>query len=814
MLKNYLKIAYRSLLHQKVYAGINLLGLAIGMACCLLIFQYVTFEKSFDTFHQHESTLYRILQGYARNGEALDFSGAYTAQALAPALKEEVPELVAVTRLHADRVMVANAAQPNQVFEEDEVLYADPDFLQMFSFPLLTGDKKHALEPGTALLSRQAAQKYFGQVNPLGEVLEVTGQVSQAYRVVGVFEDVPLHSHLQFELLLSIQDLLNGEDYRNEPEGGWSWNNFSTYVQLQPSAEAVLTEQKMTEVYLNVRSDLLQQQGFTAALHLQPLQDIHLNAAVTGPSDEVIGDSRTVYFFTIIGLITLCIALVNYINLATARALNRAREVGVRKVIGAQRGQLMVQFLCESALTNLTAAVLAVTLAAWLTPLVNQLAQTQLSSSLWMSSGFWPALLLTLLIGTVLAGLYPAFVLSSFKPTAVLKGNVGSFSSPFWLRRGLVVLQFTASIVLVVGTVIIYHQLRYMRSLALGLNLEQVLTVEGPRILPEGTDRATATATFLQQLRSLPAVTQAAASSTLPGQGFNWNGAAIRKVTQDPAQAIRGVATYIDTSFARLYKLTLVAGQGFEDITLSEAEDAPWTVMTNEKTVQSLGFASPEDAVGQVLDIGGYTAQIIGVYQDFRWSSAHGEQQNIVFGPTRQGNHLSLRVTTQDLPETIRQIESVYHQLFPRNVFHYQFVDEAFDQQYTNDVRFARLFSVFAGLAIFIACLGLFGLVAFTSQQRKKEIGIRKILSASVEHVVALLSKDFILLVFIGFIVAIPIAWYSMQLWLDNFVYRIQMGVEVFLLAGAGAGLIALATVSWQAVKAALANPVDSLREE
>ncbi len=814
MVKNYFKIAYRNLLSKKVYSTINIIGLSIGMACCLLIFQYVAFEMSFDRFHENQPNLYRILQGYARGGEALDFGGAYTAQALAPALKERVPEILHITRLHSDDVIVSNADQPEQVFEEDKVLYADPDFLKMFSFPIVAGDKQRALEPGTALLSKQAALKYFGEVNPVGQVLDVTGRVDQHYHVVGVFQDVPVNSHLQFEILLSIDDLLKSEDYLNEPEGGWSWNNFSTYIELHPTANPAVVEQKLTEVYLNQRGEVLQQQGFRSELRMQPLKDIHLNAEVSGPSNEVIGSSRTVYFFTIIGLITLCIALVNYINLSTARALNRAKEVGVRKVIGAQKRQLIMQFLCESALTNITAAVLAIAVAAWLTPVVNGLAQTHLSLSMWVRPDFWLALLLTLITGTVLAGLYPAFVLSSFKPVTVLKGKVHLFSAQLWLRRGLVVLQFTASIVLVVGTVVIYNQLSYMRGRDLGLNLEQVLTIEGPRVLPEETDPAPAMATFLQQLRGLLTIEQVAASTTLPGQGFNWNGAAIRKATDDPANAIRGVATYIDTSFAKLYGLTLVAGNGFEDITLSDAEDAPWMVITNEKTTKSLGFATPAEAIDQMLDIGGHEAQIIGVYKDFNWSSAHGEQQNIVFGHTGSGRYVSLRVSMHDLPATISEVQSIYNQLFPGNVFNYEFVDQAFDQQYKNDIRFARLFSVFAGLAIFIACLGLFGLAAFTAQQRKKEIGIRKVMGASVEHVVTLLSIDYLKLVIIGFVVAVPIAWYIMNLWLQDFAYRIEIELEVFLLAGLAAGMIALATVSWQSIKAAIANPVDSLREE
>ncbi len=814
MFRNYFKIAYRNLLSKKIYSGINIIGLSIGMACCLIIFQYVAFEKSFDQFHENESQIFRILQGFGRGSEDVEFGGAYTAQALAPALKEGVPEILHITRIHSDNVIVSNPELPERVFEEDEVLYADPDFMKIFSFPLLAGDPRSALEPGTALLSEAAARKFFGDANPVGKVIEVTGRASQSYRVAGMFADVPANSHLQFELLLAIDGLLKSEDYLNEPEGGWSWNNFGTYIQLHPSADPVVAEQKISQVYLDNRGEALQQQGWKSDLRLQPLADIHLNDEVSGPANEMIGSARTVYFFTIIGLITLCIALVNYINLSTARAMNRAKEVGVRKVIGAQRIQLMMQFLCESALTNITAAVLALALAAWLTPVVNDIAQTHLSFALWMRPDFWLAFLLTLVAGTLLAGLYPAFVLSSFKPIAVLKGKVRSFSAQLWLRKGLVVLQFTASIVLLVGTVVIYNQLNYMRSRDLGLNLERVLTIQGPRILPDETDGSTANATFLQELRRIPAIEQVAASSTLPGQGFNWNGAAIRKATDDPADAIEGVATYIDTSFAKLYGLELLAGKGFEEITFSNDEDATWMVILNEKAVQSLDFAAPVEAIDQMLNIGGYEAQVIGIYKNFNWSSAHGEMKNIVFGPTTSGTHISLRMSTYDLPETISQVQAVFNQLFPGNVFYYQFVDQAFDQQYRNDIRFARLFSVFAGLAIFIACLGLFGLAAFTSQQRRKEIGIRKVLGATVGNVVGLLSRDFLQLVIIGFIIAVPIAWYIMQQWLESFAYRIQIGVEVFLLAGVVAGLIALITVSGQSIKAALANPVDSLKNE
>ncbi|MGC1240649.1 MAG: FtsX-like permease family protein, partial [Chryseosolibacter sp.] len=325
---------------------------------------------------------------------------------------------------------------------------------------------------------------------------------------------------------------------------------------------------------------------------------------------------------------------------------------------------------------------------------------------------------------------------------------------------------------------------------------------------------AAATATFLQEVRRIPAVRQASASSSLPGRGFNWNGAAIRKATDDPSNAIRGVATYIDSAFSSLYGLELLAGKEFGDITQSDDENAPWTVIINETAVKALGFPSPVEAVDEALNIGGYDARIIGVYKDFRWSSAHQEQQSIVLGPTTGGQHISLLLATSDLPGAISSVQAIYDRLFPGNVFRYAFADEAFDQQYRNDQRFATLFTISAGMAIFIACLGLLGLVAFTAQQRTKEIGMRKVLGATVANIVTLLSKDFLKLVIIGFLIAVPVAWYTMSEWLENFAYRTEIGAGIFLISGVVALLIAFVTVSWQSVRAALANPVNSLRSE
>jgi putative ABC transport system permease protein len=814
MIKSYFKIAYRNIINRKVYSAINIVGLAIGITCCMLIFQYVAFEKSFDRFHEHGADIYRILHGFGRGEEAMGFGGAYTPQAMAPAFEKNVPEVQYITRVHRDNGILSDAARPDKVFEEENIIYADPDFLKMFSFPLASGGMTTALEPGTAILTKKAALKYFGEENPLGEILSVIGWAEQDYRITGILKDIPANSHLQFEILLPVENLLKTEDYANEPEDGWSWNNFATYVQLYSEADPASAEQKLADVYFQHRGEAMKHHGYKSSVKIQPLGDIHLNADVMGPVNEVMGSTRTVYFFTVIGLVTFLIALINYINLTTARALNRAREVGVRKVIGAQKVQLITQFLCDSALTNIVALVLAMLATSLLIPYLNEIAQTYLSTHLWREPNFWIIIIGAVIGSTFLSGLYPAFILSSYKPVTALKGRLSSLPSQLWLRKGLVVVQFTASIVLIAGTVIIYNQLDHMRGRELGLDIEQVLTIEGPRNLPEDADHSYLTSSFLNELRKLPAVEEAAASSTLPGEGFNWNGASVRKATDDPVNALRGVATYVDSSFAKLYGLELAAGKGFEDITLSDDEDAVWSVIINETLVKSLGFETPAEAVDQMIDIGGNNAQVVGVYKDFNWTSAHQAQQNIVLRPTTTGRHISIKISTHDLSSTIRNIEMLYNKLFPANVFDYRFVDQVFDQQYNNDIRFARLFSLFAGLAIFIACLGLFGLAAYTAQQRKKEIGVRKIMGASVENVVTLLNADFLKLVFAGFILAVPVAWYIMDQWLKDFAYRIEIGAGVFLIAGTAAILIAIVTVSGQSIKAAVANPVDSLRDE
>lgn len=814
MLKNYFKVAFRNLWQNPGYSFINIFGLTIGLTCCLIIFQFVAFEYSFDRFHENDSELYRVVMAGSRGGEK-EGAGTFTPQAMGSALAESIPEIQLFTRITPDEPVVSSSSDPDRVFEEKKVLYVDDEFMQMFTFPLVSGEMQSALRRGTVLISQSAANKYFGTENAVGEVLNVTGQVDESFRVAGVFEDVPPNSHLQFDLLLPVENLLQNGQYVDEPESGWSYNNFITFIQINENSDIADVNQKMTDVLMAHRGDILRERGFTQRLYGQPLKDVYLNSEVQAFAG-LAGSYRTVYFFSIIGLVTLLIALFNYVNLATARALDRSREVGVRKVIGAQRNQLITQFFFESALTNLIAIVLAIVLAELLQPWANNLWETDVTLSFWMNPWLPVAVLGIFFISTLLAGLYPAMILSSFKPVSVLKGKAGSFASQYNLRRGLVVMQFSAAVILMGGTAIVYHQLNYMRSLDTGLDLEQVITVPGPRVVPDGTDINLSRQTLIEELRRQSGVVNVATSWSLPGQGFNWNGASVWRAENDEASAIRGVATYIDTSFATLYDMELVAGRGFDESTSPFGAQNPSDIIVNETAVRSLGFESPEEALDHPLNMGSTDTRvrIIGVMEDFNWTSAHSEQDNIIFGRTLAGGMISIKVATNNISDTIADIQSLYTEMFPGNVFQYSFIDETFGEQYKKDQRFATLFSVFAALAITIACLGLFGLASFTSQQRKKEIGVRKVLGASVFGIVSLLSKDFLKLVLAGFIIAVPVTWYIMNQWLTDFAYRIEIGFGIFLLAGGAAFSIALLTVSWQSIQAATANPVDSLRSE
>jgi len=810
MFSNYLKIAVRNLLRRKGYSFINIAGLSLGLTCCLLIYQYVMHEYSFDQFNKNLSTLYRVTQTSLKTGS----TGTLSGYALGPALKAEVPEVVQMARVHPDYddPVIASAEHPERAFEERRVFYVDPSFLSMFTYPLVSGNPADALQSGSVIISQSMARKYFGNDNPMGKALNVTGWISGVFRVSGVFQDVASNSHLQFDILLPMTDLLQRSKY-SDPTQQWSWANFMTYVQLRPDANLSQVGQKFTNVLMTHRKADFERTKAAYRLQAQPLDDVYLHDGIFAPR-VLAGSSRTVYFFILIGLVTLLIALANYVNLATARALDRAREVGIRKVVGAERRQLMFQFLVESALTNLSALVLGVVLAGLLRSPLNNLAGTSLPPDFWMHPIFWASVAGIFVVGTALAGLYPALVLSSFRPISVLKGKSGSSFLRLRMRQGLVVLQFAASIVLIAGTTIVYEQLDYVRHLNTGINLSQILAVRGPSVVTQGARQVQLMIPLMNKLRQVPGIGDMATSSALPGDGFNWYSSALRRATADPSTGVDGALAWIDTSFADLFGLKVIAGKGFEGMTPLAEDARPLQVIANETAVRNLGFDTPEEAVGQRVVMGRADAIIIGVFKDFNWSSAHTRRESALFALTSASDKLAMKVSTAHLGRTISEVERIYKSLFPGNPFEYHFVDEKFDGQYKNDRRFGTLFGVFASLAILIACLGLLGLAAFTAQQRTKEIGVRKVLGASIPGLVGLLTREFMILVLIADVIAWPIAYAIMNQWLDSFAYKMSLGMTSFIFAGIVSLVIAFLTVSYQAIRASTTNPVEALRYE
>ncbi|MEM1095890.1 MAG: ABC transporter permease [Bacteroidota bacterium] len=821
MLRNYLTTALRNLRRHPGFAFINITGLALGMACCLLLLHYAQYELSFDRFHTQHEHLYRAATQVIEPGRGeLPLFGA-TGHQFGVLMADAVPTIEHIARIQPNfgyAVVAAERPTGTQVFRETEAMYADSTFLRMFDFPIVQGDRQQALtEPGTVWLSASAARRYFGDADPIGQTLAVTAWVRGDYTVAGVFADVPPNSHLQFEVLLPMADLLALWRYNHEPERGWDRRNFATYVQLRPGADVRAAEALMTQTFVTQRREALAARNHTRRVHLQPLTDIRLDASITAPASNT-GDERAVWVGLAIGLVTLLLALINYVNLATARALDRAREIGVRKVVGAHPQQLIRQFLLESALVLCVALLLAVGVASLCVPLVNGLIGTHLPLDLWRHPLTLAVVGTLVLLGPLLAGGYPALVLAAFRPAQVLKGSAARLGPRPRLRHGLVIAQFAVTFVLLTSTVVIHQQVRHMEDLDTGLNLDEVLVVERPRVrvgqgFGEGEVWTGQQEAFKAALLQLPGIEHVGGSTTTPGRGFNYYTPIFRE-GEAPNNGHRSRSTSIDHDFLAAYDLSVLAGQPFRPGTpLSDAVEPP--ALVNETAVRALGYASNADAVGQRIENGrGEEFTIQGVVSDFRWSSAHEPAEAVVFlYETRYGD-FSLKLGRADLAATIDGIQALFEQHFPGNPFIYLFADGAVSAQYAEDQQRATLFSTFTGLAVFIACVGLFGLAAFTAERRTKEIGVRKVLGASVPGLVTLMAREFVVLLAVAFAVAVPIAFVVMQRWLNSFAYRIDLGIGLFVAVAGLVLVVALLTVSYQSVKAALADPVQSLRYE
>ena len=819
MFKSYLKTTLRSLWKHKTFSAINIAGLSIGMAACLLILQYVNFELSYDQFNKNVGDLYRVYNDRYQNGKLIQH-GTITYSAIGKAMQNDYPEVTDHARVEpfGDQIITCD----NKKFGDQPVIAVDNSFLSMFSYHLIAGDEKTALkEPYTAILTQTAAKRYFGVKgnNPasvLGETI-VMGNDPLPYKVTGICKDVPENSHLQFDLLCSYVSMLAGKYPFREADYNFQQSDFWHYIRLKPG-----TDYKALEAKLPAFSDKYFQgnkvSGSVEKFYLQPLAKAHLYSDFEYEIGKT-GSATVVWGLLIIALFIIVIAWVNYINLSTARSAERAKEVGVRKVIGAAKSQLVRQFLTESLLINIMALIMAIALMLAFQPLFNSLVGHKLSFTylLQKSLGGYSVTVglgTLMLAGIFISGFYPAFVLSSFRPIQVLKGKFSTSKKGVILRKGLVVGQFAITIALIIGSFVVYRQIRFMNRQELGMNIDRILVVKPPVLTNFDSTFITRENSFMQQLKQIPGV-QGAATSWSPVGGETGRQFNIRRADQDASIHYTMRQNGISYGFLDVYKIKLLAGRDYTYTDFNPDFGKLHNIIVNESATKLLGFSSPQESIGKTIMRGDKKWEIVGVINNYHQKSLRYPIEPTLLLPAYGTNaSFSIKVNTSDLPFTIAAIKKTYDDLLPGNFFDYYFLDAKYNEQYANDQLFGKAFSIFAGFAIFIACLGLLGLSLFATAQRTKEIGVRKVLGASIGSIVFLLSGDFIKLVTMAFILASPLAYFVMHLWLRDFAYRINIEWWVFAVAGLLAVAIALVTIGYQAIRAAAANPVKSLRSE
>ncbi|MEO6720377.1 MAG: ABC transporter permease [Ferruginibacter sp.] len=805
MIKNYFKIAWRNITRHKGYSAINILGLAIGIAACVLILQYVTFELSYEKFHTNKDRIYRVQQDRYDNGK-LSTQWAAGAYAVGNSFKDAIPEIEDYVKLlQRDQVTTEINNQPLKI---EQAFYASGSFFKIFTYPLLHGNPATALtEPYTAAISETTAKTIFGNTNAVGKTIKLNRK--NDYTISAVYKDAPVNTQLRPNILMSYATYVKERGPDNNPETAWLNDGCLTYLLLRKGVDPAVVEKKFIPVVEKFVGEDLKKYNISAIYLLQPLEDIHLYSHYIMEPGAT-GDGKTVYLLLGIAFFIIIIAWVNYINLATARAVSRAKEVGIRKAIGSQRRQLVIQFLSESAVLNGIALILALLIVVISIPGFNELSGQHISFTLFSQLNFWVGLLALFITGVFFAGLYPAFVLSGFKPIEVLKGKMISTTHGALLRKSLVVFQFAASLFLLIGTVIVYQQIQYMRKQSLGINIDQTLVVRAPVVTTDSTflQQMTAYKESLKQRSSIHSVT---VSSSIPGEPVGWNAGGIKLVGTDESTQKQYRVIGVDFDYMKAYDMKLVAGRAFsKDFTTDDH-----AVIFNRKGVEQLGFNKPEEAIGKRIDFWGEVYTVTGVAENFHQQSLRESFEPLIFRciPDVRG-YISLKTDANQAAQTIAYVKKEWASFFPGNTFEYFFLDEHFNEQYKADQRFGQVFGLFTTLAILVACMGLFGLASFTTLQRTKEIGIRKVLGASVAGILKLLYREFALLLILAFLVAAPLAWLTTYNWLKGYAFRTNIQALYFILPFALIIAIALITVSFQSIKAAIANPVKSLRTE
>ncbi|MFC4874581.1 ABC transporter permease [Negadavirga shengliensis] len=801
MWKNYLKIAWRNIIRHKGYTFLNVAGLAIGIAACLVISFFIRNELGYDNYHQDADRVYRVAVDIQTSESNRVF--AATCGPLAPALERDFPQVEASARLWQWHNLLVKYGEEN-IFYEDNYFLADPGIFDVLTVPLVKGDPKTALSrPSTLVIAEETARKYFGEEDPLGKVLEINGS---EFEITGVMKNLPYNSHLDINFITSFATIEN-EDWFAGTLENWHSTMFYTYIKLHEHVDVPAFEEQVKTAADAYVGDIIKEWGIGYHYFLQPIKSIHLHSDLTGEA-EVPGSAVNVYIFTVIAVLILLIASLNYINLTTAQSSNRAKEVGVRKVVGAAKAKIFNQFVSESLLLTAMALIFALLLVFITHPLFESLSgQTYNLSEVFTLQFIGMLIGLTFLVGMA-AATYPALFLSSFRPVAVLKGGLNTVSKGASLRKVLVVGQFTISLMLIVGTIMVYRQLDFMKDQKLGFDREQmlVLPVRGGISIADRYEQVK------EEFLNHSSIISLTASSDVPGKKVYNFAASLSGEEDDKGQSMYFM--FVDADFLKTYGIEMLAGRPFNKELQTDAESA---FLINEKAVKAFGWGTPEEAIGKKMNagFGREGGEIIGVYKDFHYRSLQAPVEPLVLAivPWRF-NYISLKLNTMELPSTMAFVEKKWQELFPGSPYEYAFLDQEFDKQYAADEKTGRTFLVFTSIAIFIACLGLFGLATYIARQRTKEIGIRKVLGASVAGVVGMLSMDFVKLVMVAVLISTPLSYLLVSRWLENFAFRMEIGWVTFVAAGLTILVIALLTVSFQSVKAALANPVDSLRSE
>ncbi len=806
--------AFRNIKRHPFISFINIFGLTVGLTCCLLILSYIIYERSYDKFNANAKDIRRVTRIFyaSKNAESLHLSAI--AAPFGPLLQHAFPDIKKMTRVLPIRTTAFRFN--DKLFNEQNSVFAEENFFDFFTVPVVKGNHDIALkEPYSIMLSEAMAKKYFGDSDPINKGIFLDniflGKIKHDFKVTGVFKDFPANSHMHPNILMSFSTLRDPAIYgANSLENDFGGNAFFTYLLFPKDYNTDRIESQLPDfldkyVHLGSTAGNAKTHEETK-LTFEKLADIHLHSHMDDEFEEN-GDVKNVYIFSAIALFILLIACINYMNLSTARSVLRAKEIGIRKVIGAQRKEIIRQFLSESVMITWLALALAMAATALLLPMINHLANTNLAfNSLQQWQILVPILLLPFIIGLI-SGIYPAIFMSSFLPVKVLKGIIKTGSGGVSFRKVLVVLQFSISIILIVATTVVYRQLQYIQKADLGFSKDAVLTMEYVGELHSQYDA------FKADLLKNTAIKEIGRSSRIPsGRLLDYAGGSV--LVDGVMKPIKSDLKYISTDydFIPTYGMKMAAGRNFSAAFSTDNNN----FIINEAAVRSLGWKTPQNAIGKDITYGDVSGKVIGIVKDFHFESFHQTITPLLFQlPSDKGYHvMSVKVNSRDVQTAVSLLQATWHKYLPETPFDFSFLDDKFGQLYRSEQQQGSLFTIFSCVAIFIACLGLFGLSAFTITQRVKEIGVRKVLGANVQQIVFELSKDFLRLILISAVIAIPVAEWSMHEWLADFAFHTDMSWWIFAAAGIIALVIAFVTISFQSIKAALANPVKSLRSE